>query len=136
MDDIVLLAKAKADELGIKNIVVASGSGATASRVFEVLGERFRIFTVGNEDLRDVEQILREHGAEVIIQPKSLFQEHDPEGRGIFLEALEDVVVPGKYDPVRMIENTLRLFGEGAKVCVEVALMVQMPEYCVWMKIA
>jgi len=47
MEDIIALAKGRADLFGVKNVVVPTNSGATAKAVHDVFGPDYLIIAVG-----------------------------------------------------------------------------------------
>lgn len=48
MNDIVMLAKERADKFGVRNIVVSTNTGASADHVRDVFGTDCLIIAVGN----------------------------------------------------------------------------------------
>lgn len=125
---VLRLARERADQRGIRQIVVASTRGDTALKAIEVFAG-FKLVVVG-----------------IVIGPR----EHDPDATAITsfspetrqaVEAKGGVVLNTthafggisralrdqmeyKTNPVSLISATLsRLFGRGMKVCCEVALM-------------
>jgi len=115
------LVKAYAKANGIKDIVVASTTGKTgvkASRLFKGLNLVVVTHFVGFKELgisefneENRKQILK-NGAKIHTATHAL-SSAERAVRGKF----------GTIMPLEIIANTLRLFGEGTKVCVEIALM-------------
>jgi len=115
------LVKAYAKAEGIRDIVVASTTGATgvkASRLFKGLNVVVVTHFVGMKepgvsefDEENRKQILK-NGAKIHTATHAL-SSAERAVRGKF----------GTIMPLEIIANTLRLFGEGTKVCVEITLM-------------
>ena len=114
-------AREKSETLGINEIVVASSKGGTALKAIDLFkGLKVVVvtyhagFKTPFENVMDesVKAELKAKGA-VIVQAthalsgveRSIFKKHS-----------------GSY-PVLLIADTLRLFGQGTKVCVEIAIM-------------
>lgn len=114
-------AGARAAELGIQEIVVSSTSGKTASKALELL-PGFRIVVVTyhcgfREPFRNVMPVsvraeLENRGARVVSATHAL--------SGV--ERSIAKTYGGSY-PVLLVADTLRLFGQGTKVAVEIAIM-------------
>jgi hypothetical protein len=118
--DCVLRRLEKGD---VRHVVVATSSGVTGFRFSEALaGEDAELVCVSHHsgfrsgDLLDLDpeyvSELREAKVPVLIATHSL----SGVGRAISTKF-------GGVTPVEMIAHTLRLFGQGMKVCVEVAVM-------------
>jgi len=118
--DYVLRRLEKGD---VRHVVVATSSGVTGSRFSEALaGEDIELVCVSHHagfrsgDLLDLApeyaSDLREAKVPVLIASHSL----SGVGRSISKQF-------GGATPVEMIAHTLRLFGQGMKVCVEIAVM-------------
>jgi hypothetical protein len=104
-------------------VVVASSSGQTAVRFLEALsGSDASLICVSHHagfrsgddvDLRpDYAAHLREAGVPIVVATHAL----SGVGRSISTQF-------GGVTPVELIAHTLRLFGQGMKVCVEIAVM-------------
>ena len=115
------LAKAYADTSGIRDIVVASTTGETgaaAARLFKgcnvvVVTHHAGFSELGVHELTEEnrKRILTD-GARIVTGTHALSGvERDVRRRF------------GTMQPLELIANTLRLMGEGTKVCVEIALM-------------
>jgi len=119
-EDTLRLARARAEELGIKQGVVASTHGYTALKAAEIFeGSGIEIiavsistafdkegWTMNAEERAKVEQA----GARVLTT----------------MHGLADGVAEGLYGentPGSVIANTLRMFSQGMKVAVEVSIM-------------
>ncbi|HEX9972201.1 MAG TPA: pyruvate kinase alpha/beta domain-containing protein [bacterium] len=122
-DHVILSAKKRLQELDIRHVVVASTSGATALKVWEALqdidvsivcvGEHYG-FWGGDEQLfsEETRKELESKGVKVFIGSHAL----SGVGRSI----------TNKFKGIshtEIIAHTLRQFGEGLKVCVEISIM-------------
>ncbi len=121
MADIMTAAKELADKHGVKNVVVASDSGGSARDALKTFGADYHIVAVAippelsrmaefNKTVED----LTAQGVEYVVSYPIL---------GHPISPLERKLHPADTDPLRVIQSTLRVFGEGAKVCVEVAMI-------------
>ena len=117
----LLRAKERAKSLGIQDIVVASTSGRTGVKACEV----FKGFNL---------VVVRHHTG---FQTPGSQQMH-PENERLILASGADVVTAshafsgvergmrakrGTMGPLELMADTLRVFGEGTKVCLEIAVM-------------
>jgi len=115
----VALALERAKELGIKHIVVASNSGRTAE---QFLGHNLNIVCVthhvgfkepGKDEMpAESRQKLKEQGVEVLTTTH--------------LMAGVDRAVRFKFGglyPAEIVASSLRILGQGIKVCVEISSM-------------
>lgn len=117
----LMAAAERGRELNIKEVVVASSTGKTAYKAMEVLDDFSLTVVTYHCGFREP---FKNRMAEDVRK--------DIEGRGIrviasihALSGLERSVAKqhsGAY-PVLVIADTLRLFGQGTKVAVEVAIM-------------
>jgi len=117
----LLRAKDRAESLGIRNIVVASTTGRTGVRASQVL-KGFGLVIVrhhtgfqspGSQEMTsENERLLLASGARVLTAG------HAFSGVERAIRTKRDTV-----GPLEMMADTLRLFGEGTKVCLEVAVM-------------
>ena len=120
-DECVRLAHERARELGIKEVIVATNRGDTARKVVEAF-QGFDVVVVNHHagfreawkvELPDhVRKELEENGAKVVIASHAL--------SGI--ERSFRTKYQGLY-PLELVADTLRMFGQGTKVCAEIALM-------------
>jgi len=120
-DKTLEIAKRRAEQLGIKAIVVASTSGETGVKAVKLLPEcRVAVVTHATGFPKpDVQELTRQNGAEIL------------EKGGMILTATHAFGGLGRavrrrfntYQVDEIIAHTLRAFGEGAKVACEVALM-------------
>ncbi len=120
-DALLEIAKEYARKSGILDIVVASTTGETGAKASELLKD-FNVVVVTHHcgfSQPGVEQLEKEARNQVLGQ-----------GAGILtathaLSGAERAIRKsfGTIGPLEIIANTLRLFGEGTKVCVEIVLM-------------
>jgi hypothetical protein len=120
-DECLRLAHARAAELGLKEVVVATNRGGTAMKVLEVF-KGFKVIAVNHhagfrepwqvEIPDDARRRLEDGGATVVVASHAL--------SGI--ERSFRAKFQGLY-PTELVAEVLRLFGQGTKVCVECALM-------------
>ena len=120
-DETLKIAKERADELGIRDVVVASTRGGTGVKA----GDLFKGYNVvvvphvtglrepGQQELtvENIEKI-EEGGGKIVIAA------HAFSGVNRAIQAKWDTMYPGG-----IIAQTLRLFGQGMKVVVEIAAM-------------
>jgi len=120
-DEVLRIARKRADELGIKTILVSSTWGYTGLKAVDVFrGMKVIIVTeaTGNYtlDVQEVsaenQEIIRGKGG-IILTTTHAFAGIDRAMRNKF----------GMYLLADVISQTLRVFGEGIKVCCEIALM-------------
>lgn len=111
----------RAQALNIKDIVVASTTGATGVRACEVF-KGFNIVVVTHH------VGFREPGVPQLLKPNE--EKIKSLGGKIFtgIHSLSGVerAIRMKWNtvqPVEIVADALRLFGEGAKVCVEIVIM-------------
>jgi len=115
------VAKVRADELGIRDIVLASTRGETALKAVEVF-RGFNIVVVthstgfrepGKQELDDAHsKAIREGGGRILTASHAF--------------AGVDRAIRKKFNtigPSELLAQTLRMFGQGMKVCVEVVAM-------------
>jgi hypothetical protein len=120
-DECVKLAYKRASELGLKEVIVATNTGSTALKVLAVFNG-FDVIAVNHhagfrepwkiEMPEKTRKELEKKGAKVVIT-------------GHALSGIERSF-RGKYQgiyPTELVADVLRLFGQGTKVCVEIALM-------------
>lgn len=133
-DDAIDVVRRRLISGGIGHVVVATNTGETGVRFLEALGEsgialvcvsHHAGFRSGDEtDLRPEHVArLRDAGVPVFVGTHAL----SGVGRAISAQF-------GGVTPVELIAHTLRLFGQGMKVCVEVAVMAAdaglIPTHC------
>ena len=115
-------AKKRADELGIKEIVVSSTRGVTALKALDIFGEGYKVVVVTHSaGFREPGKIEMADEAKEEIQAKG----------GIVLTTIHafagvDRAINKKFNtigPSELVANVLRMFGQGMKVCVETVYM-------------
>lgn len=121
-DKTLKAAKKRAQELGIKHVVVATTSGETgvkAAEIFQgtgieviVVAHQYGFLQPGKIELKkQLEEKIKSLGAKLLI------------GTDIF------TMVPRAFrgklggNPLDVVSATLRMFCQGVKVCVEIAVM-------------
>lgn len=118
-EETLALAVAAAREQGIKNVIVASSRGGTADMLPDMPELQFTV----------VYTTPTYRGKDFMISPE---QQERLRARGITVftaaHALSGVERAFSTDykgvyPTEIVANTLRLFGQGTKVCVEIAAM-------------
>ncbi len=115
------IAASRAEELGIRNVVVASSSGRTGAAAAELFtGKNLVIVTHSTGFLEQEYQELQPEHREKIENSgaRILTCQHSLGGVG---RAVRKKL--GTYELEEIIAYTLRIFGEGTKVAVEIALM-------------
>lgn len=117
----LLRARERAESLGIKNIVVASTSGRTGVKASHVF-KGFRLIVVrhhtgyrgpGSQEMTpENEKIMIECGASIVTATHA------------FSSVERSIRMRWKtIGPLELMADTLRLFGEGTKVCLEITVM-------------
>ena len=115
-------AKKRADELGIKEIVVSSTRGGTALKALDLFGEGYKVIVVTHSaGFREPGKIEMADETKEEIQAKG----------GIVLTTIHafagvDRAINKKFNtigPSELVANVLRMFGQGMKVCVETVYM-------------
>ena len=120
-DALLRIVKEYVEKEGIRNVVVASTTGETgakASKIFKgcnivIVTHCFGFREPGKIELKD------EYRREILANGAKIFT-------GVHaLSSVERAIRKdfGTIQPFELIANTLRLIGEGTKVCVEITLM-------------
>lgn len=120
-DDVLRIAKARAEELGIKNIVLASNTGATAVKATEIFRgarvvavSRFTGYKEPNtQEFSEENKRKVESKGGVVLTATHVFSGLSRAMRKKFSMYLFEEVV----------SYTLRFFGQGMKVACEIAIM-------------
>jgi hypothetical protein len=120
-DTVLRLAKKRAEELGIRNIVVASTRGVTGVKASETL-KSFSVTVVthcagfsepGLQQLtEDNRKLIERNGARILTSTHAF--------------ANVERAIKDKFNtayPTEIIAQTLRMFGQGMKVAVEIVAM-------------
>ncbi|MDP2728936.1 MAG: pyruvate kinase alpha/beta domain-containing protein [Dehalococcoidales bacterium] len=119
-DETLSIAKERAEELGIRNILVATTGGDSAARAVEVL-KGLRVIVVSHmtghrepdtQELTEENRKIVESKDVVILTTAHAF-------------AGVDRAIRSKYSwsPLAIVSSTLSIFGPGMKVACEIALM-------------
>ena len=125
-DDVLNIVKQRADELGIKKILVASTTGWTAVKALEVFEGKEVIVvrhTTGfrepdKQEFTDENQkIVESKGAPIVTTAHAFGGISRSMRQGDIPEAKQTYVVGD------LIAHTLRVFGHGTKVACEIAVM-------------
>lgn len=120
---VLKLAKERSDELGIKDIIVASTRGKTALEAVKIFDPRkYNLIIVthmagfrdpGTQEFdENIRKDVENKGAKVLTCTHAL--------SGVERSLRRQLDLRG---PVEIIAEALRLFGEGAKVAVEITIM-------------
>ena len=115
------VARQRAEQLGIRTILVASTTGQTGARAVEVFqGRQVVVVTHSTGFRKPNEQELTEENREAILArgARILTCQHAFGGVG---RAVRKKL--GTYELEEIVAYTLRIFGEGTKVACEMALM-------------
>lgn len=117
----LLRARERAEELAIQDVVVASTTGKTGVRASEIL-KGFRLTVVrhhsgfqskGSQQMtKENEETLLAAGARIVTAG------HAFSGVERAIRTKRDTI-----GPLELMADTLRLFGEGTKVCLEITVM-------------
>lgn len=120
-DTVLKVVKEYVKKAGVKDVLVASTTGETgvqASRLFKGLNLVVVTHHTGFEEL-GVQELKEESRQQILANgAKILTATHA-------LSGVERAIRKGfgTIEPLEIMANTLRLFGEGTKVCVEIVLM-------------
>ena len=120
-ETLLKIAKEYADSTGVKDIVVASTwgeTGAAASKLFKGYNVVVVTHHTGFSE-PNVQQLREENRREILGNGARIFTGTHA------LSGAERAVRKkfGTMQPLELMANTLRLMGEGTKVCVEATLM-------------
>jgi hypothetical protein len=120
-EDVLRLAKKRGEELGIRDLVVSSTRGITGTKASELF-KGFNVVVVSHhasyrepgvqELTEDNRKIIEKNGGKILIGTHP-FMNVERAIRNMF----------GTAYPTEIIAQTLRLFGEGIKVGVEIVAM-------------
>lgn len=120
-DTLLKLVKEYVKKEGIKDIVVASTTGETGAKTSKIFKGYKVIIITHHSGFREPGKIeLREeYRREIIANGASIFT-------GTHALSSVERAIRKDFDtvqPLELIANTLRLMGEGTKVCIEIILM-------------
>lgn len=120
-DETLKVAKERADELGIKNVIVASTRGATGLKTTELF-KGYNVVVVPHvTGLREpgVQELSNEVAEKIkAADGKIVIAAHTFSGINRAIQAKWETMYPAG-----IIAQTLRMFGQGMKVVVEIAAM-------------
>ena len=121
-DNTLALAHARAEELGIDQVVVASNTGATALIAVKIFKTERLVVVTHSTGFRDVgvQELKTEIKDKLSLVPNVtiLTTTHAFGGVGRAVR-----IKLGTYQVDEIIAFTLRTFGQGTKVCCELAIM-------------
>ncbi len=120
-ETLLRVVKEYAMEMGVKHFVVASTTGETGVQASELLeGANLVVVTHSTGFAKPGVQELKEENRKRILAngAKVLTATHALSGCERAIRKAFDTI-----EPLEIIANALRLFGEGTKVCVEILLM-------------
>ena len=120
-DQVLTIVKKRAEQLGIKSIVVATTRGETGVKVAEKF-RGYNVITVTHStgfSGSDIQELTPENRARIInAGGKILTTTHAFGGVGRAIRRKFET-----YQSDEIIAHTLRIFGQGTKVAIEIALM-------------
>jgi hypothetical protein len=120
-EHVLQIAKARAEELGIHSIIVATTRGWTGSRASEVFGDYNLVLVTHSTGFKEPNhQELTEENRKAIMANggRILTCQHSFGGVGRAVRKKLHT-----YELEEIVAYTLRIFGEGMKVACEIALM-------------
>jgi len=116
------LAKEYADEMGLRDIIVASTGGSTGLEASKIFGEPYNLIVVshpagykreGIQELSEKAAVgIRHNGGKILTSVLAL--------SGVERAMRNHLKTWG---PVEIVAQAYRCFGQGTKVCVEITLM-------------
>lgn len=125
-DQTLQLAKARAQQLGIKTILVASTTGRTAVKAIDVFKGMNLIIVRHSTGFREANaqefteenmKVMEKHNVPVITAA------HAFGGLSRSMRQGDVVQAPATYVVGDIVASTLRIFGQGMKVACEIAVM-------------
>lgn len=129
------IARDRADQLGLETILVATTTGATGARAVEVFQEQRVVVVTHSTGFREpnTQELMPEYRTAIEAGGGAILTCQHALG-GVNRAVRKKM---GTYLTDEIIAYTLRTFGQGTKVCLEIALMaadaglVQVGEPCV-----
>ena len=125
-DYVLRLAKQRADELGIKTIVVASTTGVTAVKAVEAV-KNLRVIVVSHsagfketntqEFTEENQKIVRSKGVPIVTAAHAFGGLSRSMRQGFIPDARQTYIIGD------IVASTLRIFGQGMKVACEITAM-------------
>jgi hypothetical protein len=130
-------ARARVEHFDVRNVVVATNTGASIRAALSAFGAGYQYFAVGNPASAHARGLvlhdgisemtcraLEEAGVTVVLQDRSLFQAHGRSFLGVpFSDVVQSVRPTGHINAVSVAYNVLQLLSDGPRVCLEIALM-------------
>jgi len=120
-EETLRLARARADALGLRHVLVAPTTGATGRRAAEVFHGLHVVVVTHSAGFAapNTEELLDEHRAAMVAAGAEILTcQH---ALGGVNRAVRRAL--GTYELDEIIAYTLRVFGQGTKVCCEIAMM-------------
>jgi len=120
-DQLLKFVKKYVDKEGIKDIVVASTTGETGSQTYKIFKKHNVVVVTHCFGFPEpgASEIQKKYKREILANGAKIFTGTHA------LSSAERAIRKnfGTLQPLELMSNTLRLMGEGTKVCVEIALM-------------
>ena len=139
MDDVIQIAKERADRFGVRNVVVATNTGASAERAHGVFGPGYLIIAAGNpasaherglvhhQGISDeTRSRLEQQGIKVALWDQSFGQKHfDHSGasRCGLAELSDRMRSPDPLHPLTLACNVLDWFCDSTRICIEISAL-------------
>ena len=139
MEDIMKLAKQRADRFGVRTVVVATNTGASAERTLGVFGQGYRIIAAGNPASaherglvhhkgisEETKARLQQKGIQVALADQSFVQkyfDHSGESRCTLTGLKERMRSQNPFPLEAVICNTLDWFCDSTRVCIEICCL-------------
>ncbi len=139
MEDVIQIARERAEKFGVRNVVVATNTGASAEHVLDVFGAGYVIIAAGNPASAherglvhhlgisdETKRRLEQKGIRVAFQDQSFAQKHyDHSGASRCGTAELDARMraPDGFPVLTVVCNVLDWFGDGVRVCIEIAAL-------------
>jgi hypothetical protein len=121
LDNVLSVVKKRAEELGIRTVVVASTSGETGVKVVEIF-TGYNVVVVTHStgfSGKDIQELTQENRDRILkAGGKILTTTHAFGGLGRAVRRKFNT-----YQTDEIVANTLRVFGQGTKVAIEIAMM-------------
>lgn len=139
MQDVMQIAKQRAHKFGVKTVVVATNSGASAERTLAAFGPDYTIIAAGNPASAhdrglvhhkgispETRARLEEMGIQVALQDQSFAQKHyDHSGasRCGLVDLDEKMRSPDPFPIQTVLCNVLDWFCDSVRVCIEICCL-------------
>jgi hypothetical protein len=135
---IMEVAQRRAEQFQVNNVLVATNTGKSIRTAQSVFGEGYCFFAVGNPASaherglvlhnginKQVQVELEASGITVVVEDQSLFQRKEVRSfYGVPFEEIErSCSAKGHINAISILYNTLQLWGDGPRVCLEISLM-------------